>query len=99
MQLLLDLHDRAINGVVVRQRSVHIVVAKTAEASVPPFPGTTTVHAVWHPVGARGITESPPEAVAVGVGALLLVTIALRNDRLHRVTPLPKKWSTINAFS
>ena len=70
MQHFHDLHDRAIIGVVVGHRSVHIDVANTARVSVPPFPGTTTVRSVRDPVGARRVTHSPPEAVAVGVGAV-----------------------------
>ena len=79
MQPCHDVHDRAINGVVVGQRSVHVIVANTAEISVPPFPGTTTVCAERDPVGARRVTHSPPEAVAVGVGAVHLVTAVQGN--------------------
>ena len=100
MQPCHDVHDRAINGVVVGQRSVHIDVANTAEVSVPPFPGTTTVRAERDPVDARRVTHSPPEAVAVGVGTVLFVTEAGRGlaDGHQRITPSPK-WSRVREFS
>lgn len=79
MQLAVDSHNRAIIGVVVGQRSTHVVVTHAAEVSMPPVPGTTTVRTERHSVGARRITHSPPKAVAVGVGALHLVTAVKSN--------------------
>ena len=79
MQLLLDLHDGAVIGVVVGQRSVHVEVANTAVRSVPPVPRTTTVRTERDSIGARRIAHSPSKAVAVGVGAVHLVTAVQRN--------------------
>ena len=91
--VLLDVHYRTIDGVVVGQRSVLVKVANTAEVSVTPFPSTTTVRAVRDSVFARRVAHTTPEAVAVGVGAILLVTAAHRyifHDGHQRVTPLHK---------
>ena len=72
--LFLDSHDRAIIGIVVGQRSVHVEVANAAIRSVSPVPRATTVSAERDSVGARGITHAPSKTVAVGVRAVDLVT-------------------------
>ena len=91
-QQIHDVHDRAINGVVVGQRPVPIDVANTAPVSEPPLPCTTTVRAVRVPVRARRVTHSAPQAVVVDAGAPLFVTELGRRhiDGHHRITPLPK---------
>ena len=96
----LHLHERPINGVIIAPRSVLVVVAKTAVGSMPPFSGTATVCAVRDPVGTRRVTNSPPEADAVGVGALLLITADRLDslDRQQRITPVPNG-STSQAIS
>ena len=79
--VLLDVHYRTIDGVVVGQRSVLVKVANTAEVSVTPLPSTTAVGAVRDPVGARRVTHSPPQAVVVRVGAVHLVTAVQGNQK------------------
>ena len=89
--MILDVHDGAIVGVIVGQRSAHIVVANSAEDAEPPFPGTATVRAVRDTIFAIRVAHTPSEAVAVGVRAVLYVTAARRrHDGHHRITPLHK---------
>ena len=87
----LDLHDRAIVGVIIAPRPVFVVEAKSAVWSEPSFPCTTTVRTVRDAVGARRVAHSSPESDTVSVGAVHLVTGGLIRNGHQRVTPLEKQ--------
>ena len=67
------LHDRAFVSTVVGESEVLVEVANTAVVPVCSIPRSTTERAVRDTVSARVVTHSSPAAIAVGVGAVVLV--------------------------
>ena len=67
------LHDGAFVSTVVGESEVLVEVANTAVVPVCSIPRSTTERAVRDTVSARVVTHSSPAAIAVGVGAVVLV--------------------------
>ena len=78
-QTWINLHDRAVVGVVPGNGSVEVKVASAAVVTVFPVNRATTVRAVRVSVRARLVTHTPRQAVAVRDGALVLVTTVHRD--------------------
>ena len=76
------LHDGAFGSAVVGDSGVLVEVANTAVVAVRPVPCSTTERSVRVTVSARVVADASPDAVGVGVGAIVFIT-AVKGRRKH----------------